>query len=475
MALFPKGCVVAGPSSGVGKTTVTLGLMAALTRRGHVVQPFKCGPDFIDPGHHTRVCGRASRNLDGWMLPLDRNRALFHQHASTADISIVEGVMGLFDGVGHGSGAGSTAEIAHLLGLPIVLVVDASAMAASAAALVHGFSSFDPTIHVAGVIFNRVGSENHYRLLRDALAQVEGVSALGYLPRDATVHIPERYLGLVTAAEASLPDHAIAHLAELVDRYIDVDRVLELSFRASIEAPQRDAGPAQGEDRIPQVPQVPQVRPVARVGVARDRAFCFYYEDNFDALRAAGAQIVPFSPLHDTQLPAHLDALYMGGGYPELCAESLSANRGMREAVVRFIEAGGAVYAECGGLMYLSRAIRTRDGHAWPMVGALPLTVEMTDRLQRFGYAEITLTRDSLLGSAGTTARGHSFHYSRLVEDDPGSDQEVHASYRARYTLSRSEEAEGFTAGRVLASYVHIHFLSNPALAPEFVRRIQRG
>jgi cobyrinic acid a,c-diamide synthase len=209
-----------------------------------------------------------------------------------------------------------------------------------------------------------------------------------------------------------------------------------------------------------------------RIGVARDRAFCFYYEDNFDALRAAGAQIVPFSPLDDAQLPADLDALYIGGGYPELWAEPLSANHAMREAVTRFIDAGGAVYAECGGLMYLSTTIRTRDGRAWPMVGALPLTVAMTERSQRFGYVEITLTRDSLLGVAGTTARGHSFHYSCIV-DHTGSPAALPQAYRARYTLAGREEAEGFTTGRVLGSYVHIHFLSNPALATEFVRRIR--
>jgi len=471
VALFSKvskGCVVAGPSSGVGKTTVALGLMAALKRRGQIVQPFKCGPDFLDPGHHTRVCGRASRNLDGWMLPVDRNRTLFHQHASTADISIVEGVMGLFDGSGEaaGSGAGSTAEIARLLGLPIVLVVDASAMAASAAALVHGFATFDATIRVAGVIFNRVGSANHFRLLREAMAQVPGVATLGYLPRDAALHIPERYLGLVTAGEGALTDQAIAHLAEIVERHVDIDRLLDLATVVPADAPS-DERPA---DERP-VLNASLARPV-RIGVARDRAFCFYYEDNFDALRAAGAEIVPFSPLDDAALPADLDALYIGGGYPELWAEPLSANHGMREAVTRFIDAGGAVYAECGGLMYLSTAIRTREGGAWPMVGALPLTVAMTERSQRFGYVEITLTQDSLLGAAGTMARGHSFHYSAIV-DHTGSPATLPRAYRTRYTLSGLEEAEGFTTGRVLASYVHIHFLSNPVLATEFVRRIR--
>jgi cobyrinic acid a,c-diamide synthase len=495
--------VVAGPSSGAGKTTMALGLMAALKRRGLIVQPFKVGPDFIDPGHHTRVCGRSSTNLDGWMLPAARNRALFHHHAASADISIVEGVMGLFDGVGRSAGVGaatgSTAEMACLLGLPIVLVVDASKMAASAAALVHGFATFDPAVRVAGVIFNHVGSANHYRLLQEALVGVDGVSALGYLPRDATLRLPERYLGLVTADEEALSDGAMAHLAELIERHVDLDRLLEIAASASVIAPEAP-GQQQDPGALAPPPAIARSaaarRPVARIGVARDRAFCFYYEDNLEALRAAGAEIVTFSPLQDAQLPANLDALYFGGGYPELFADALGANHAMRQSVASFIASDGMVYAECGGLMYLSQAIRTRQGRAWPMVGALPLTVEMTDRSQRFGYVEVTLTRDSVIGPAGTVARGHSFHYSRLVEAGPrlveagsrlveagarlvddgsGSPEAMPRSYRARYTLSGLEESEGFTIGRVLASYVHLHFLSNPDLAAALVRRARRA
>jgi cobyrinic acid a,c-diamide synthase len=213
--------------------------------------------------------------------------------------------------------------------------------------------------------------------------------------------------------------------------------------------------------------------PGAVIGIARDRAFCFYYEDNVDALRAAGAEIVRFSPLEDAQLPPHLDALYLGGGYPELWAERLSANHTMRDSVTRFIDGGGAVYAECGGLMYLSTAIRTRDGRDWPMVGALPVIVEMTERSQRFGYVELELTEDTLLGPAGTIARGHSFHYSRIVEEPDPPPAVPPPAYRTRHTLSGREAAEGFSTGRVLASYIHVHFLSNPRLAPEFVRRVR--
>ncbi len=451
-----KGFVVAGPSSGAGKTTVTLGLMAALKRRGLIVQPFKCGPDFIDPGHHQRVCGRPSRNLDGWMLTPATNQAIFFRHAASADVSVAEGVMGLFDGASRSSGAGSTAEMATMLGLPILFVVDASKMAASAAALVHGFATFDPAVHLAGVIFNKVGSASHYGLLKDALERAGDTVSLGYLPRDEQLRIPERYLGLVTADECVLSEQAVAHLADLIEQYVDLDRVLDV---AGVVA-----------SRPESVASTPAAGPV-RIGVARDRAFCFYYEDNFDALRAAGADLVAFSPLDDSELPGALDALYFGGGYPELWAETLTANVNMQTAVRRFIESGRAVYAECGGLMYLAQSIQGRDGRSWPMIGALPFTVVMTERLQRFGYVEVTLTHDCMLGVAGTTARGHSFHCSRIA-DVP---TDIPQSYRLRYTLAGTEEAEGFSVGSVLASYIHLHFLSNPSLAQEFVRRVARS
>ena len=453
--MTPKGFVVAGPSSGAGKTTVTLGLMAALKRRGLIVQPFKCGPDFIDPGHHQRVCGRPSRNLDGWMLTPATNEAIFFRHAASADISVAEGVMGLFDGVSRSSGVGSTAEMATILGLPILFVVDASKMAGSAAALVHGFATFDPAVHLAGVIFNKVGSASHYGLLKDALERAGDTVSLGYLPRDEQLRIPERYLGLVTADECVLSEQAVAHLADLIEQYVDLDRVLDV------------AGVVSGRsERVAST----QIATRVRIGVARDRAFCFYYEDNCDALRAAGADLVAFSPLDDRELPDTLDALYFGGGYPELWAEALTANVNMQTDVRRFIESGRAVYAECGGLMYLAQAIQGRDGRTWPMVGALPFTVVMTERLQRFGYVEVTLTHDCVLGVAGTTARGHSFHCSRIA-DVP---TDILQSYRLRYTLAGAEEAEGFSVGSVLASYIHLHFQSNPSLAPEFVGRVAR-
>ncbi|PYR35468.1 MAG: cobyrinate a,c-diamide synthase [Acidobacteria bacterium] len=445
-----RAIVIAGPASGVGKTTIALGLMAAFRRRGLAVQPFKCGPDFIDAGHHTRVCERPSRNLDGWMLSSETNRTLFVEHAATADIAIVEGVMGLFDGA-RNSGEGSTAAMAKHLRLPVLFVVDASHMAASAAALVCGFETFDPSIRIAGVVFNQVGSAGHYSLLRDALEQAGCAPAVGYLPRDASLVIPERHLGLYTAHEDVLSTAALDHLSSLIEQHVDLDGVLEIATLEEAPHTAPASSPAVGE--------------TVRIAVARDRAFCFYYEDNLDALRGGGAEIVEFSPLTDHSLPEETNALYIGGGYPELYAAQLSANESMRTAVAQFVGSGGPTYAECGGLMYLGRHLRLQNGDDFAMVGILPFGTRVTERLVRFGYTEVAFTADCLLGRAGATARGHSFHYSTIdgVPDVP-------CAYRVRSTLSGIEGPEGYVVGNVLASYIHLHFLSNPDLTASFIR-----
>jgi len=452
-----KGFVIAGPASGAGKTTVTLSLMAALRKRGLIVQPFKCGPDFIDGGHHARVCGRASRNLDGWMLSAEANRQVFYRNAADADVCAVEGVMGLFDGVDGKSEAGSTAEIAKWLQLPVILVVDASAMARSAAALVHGYESFDPALKVAGVIFNNPGGAAHYQMLSDGVTASANAVPLGYLPHDERIHIPERYLGLVTAGENLLPDSVLSLLGELAESHIDLDQLLACA--ASVPAPAD--GCAKGARDLS--------AGSIRLGVARDKAFCFYYEDNLDALREAGAEIVEFSPLEYSCLPA-LDALYFGGGYPELFAEQLSGNRPMLASIKRAAEDGLPIYAECGGLMYLAREIVTKENASFPMAGVLPITVQMTDRLVNFGYTEVSFTSDCLIGPAGAKARGHSFHCSRIADVRP-----VEYAYQARNSMTGREEPDGLRVKNVLASYIHLHFLSNPGMAEAFVKNAERA
>ena len=453
----PKRFTIAGTASGVGKTTVTLSIMAALGKRGLTMQPFKCGPDFIDGGHHTRVCGNVSRNLDGWMLSADANRHIFRSGAAGAEVSIVEGMMGLFDGADGKSEAGSTAEIAKWLGLPVILVVDASAIARSAAALVHGFETFDPAVKVVGVIFNRVGGPAHYGLLKDALTGSAKAVPLGYLPSDERIRLPERYLGLVTSEENILPDSVVSLLGELAEETIELDELLECASSTAA---------------LPTDARTKDVRPSSsiRVGVARDKAFCFYYEDNLDCLRNAGAEIVEFSALADASLPAALDALYFGGGYPELFAKRLSANGRMLASITQAAQEGLPIYAECGGLMYLAKEVVTKDGVSFPMAGILPFGVQMTERLVHFGYNEVSFTRDCMLGPAGKKARGHSFHYSRIIEAGP-----IERVYKTRNSMTGREEPEGFSIGNVLASYIHLHFLSSPGLSDTFVKHVQNA
>jgi cobyrinic acid a,c-diamide synthase len=449
-----SGLVIAGTQSGVGKTTVTLGILAALRRRGLVVQPFKVGPDFIDPGHHTRAAGRVSRNLDGWMLSRDANEALFRRQARSADVAVVEGVMGLFDGYDGLSEAGSTAQMAKWLGLPVLLVVDARAMARSAAALVHGFASFDPELKVAGVVFNRVGSPTHLEYLQQALSSLKGQRCFGGLSRNQELAIPERHLGLATTEDHPLDEAYLHHLADWIENHLDLDGLLAAVPKLV----------------LPEEPPARITPPTVRIGLARDRAFCFYYPENLELLTDSGAELVPFSPLNDLELPGDLHGIYLGGGYPELCAASLAANTGMRRTIQAYAAAGLPIYAECGGLMYLAQEIRDLEGRAHSMAGVFPFTVRMLPRLKALGYREVTLTAAGLLGPQATTIRGHEFHYSEMVGEPDG----VRRIYRLTPRKGGAGVAEGYCANNVLASYVHLHFGSNPDVARYLVASCRR-
>jgi cobyrinic acid a,c-diamide synthase len=444
-----RGLVIAGTQSGVGKTTVTLGLISALRRRGLAVQPFKVGPDFIDPGHHSRAAGRLSHNLDGWMLSREANLALFRRHAASAQVAVVEGVMGLFDGYDGLSEAGSTAQMAKWLGLPVVLVVDARAMARSAAALVHGFASFDPDLKLAGVVFNRVGGPGHLHYLEQALSQLAGVKCLGGLPRKAELAIPERHLGLTTAEDHPLEEEHLAHLAEVMEEHLDLEGLL--AALPGLALP-REAAPA-------------AAAPTVRLGLARDRAFCFYYPENLELLAQFGAELVPFSPLTDRELPENLHGIYLGGGYPELFAAQLAANESLKRDLTVQAAAGLPIYAECGGLMYLSQEIRDLEGNPHAMAGLLPLQVRMLKRLKALGYREITLRAAGLLGPAGTRARGHEFHYSEIAAETGDLPRLYHLTARQ----GTEAAPEGYSIMHILASYVHLHFGSNPEVARQLV------
>lgn len=454
--------VVAGVASGVGKTIVTLGLIAAYRRRGLAVQPFKVGPDFIDPGFHERVSGRPSYNLDGWMCGRERVLETVARHGREADLVIVEGVMGCFDGFDATSETGSTAEVAKWLDAPVVLVLDASSQARSAAAVVLGFERFDPGLRVAGVIANRVAGARHARWLEEAIARRCRAPLVGAIPTDAALSMPERHLGLVTAVESALGDEQRTRLADVVEVAVDLDRLLDLAGEGGVASrgdPVATSATRVRTDSGVRTGKAPRVR----IGVARDAAFQFYYAENLDRLRAAGAEIVSFSPLRDPWLP-DVDGLYLGGGYPELHARRLSANVPLRDAIRDFVLADRPIYAECGGLMYLAEWLEDMEGVPHAMVGLLPARVRMQPRRMTLGYTEVEFTRDTPLGPAGVVSRGHEFHWSTL---DP-----VPASVERVYRATRPGDpvaAEGYLVHRALLSYVHLHFASSPRLADGFV------
>lgn len=448
-----RGVVVAGTNSGCGKTTVTLGLMAALMRRGLKVAPFKVGPDFIDPGHHAVVTGRSGRNLDGWMIPKETNLSAFTRNVKDADAAVVEGVMGLFDGYDGRTEAGSTAQMAKWLGLPVLLIVNARSMARSAAALVSGFERFDPDLTFAGVIFNNIGSPRHLKYLTDALEGNVGMPCLGGIPRNPDIAIPERHLGLVIREDHLLLDDDRARLAALVEDHVDLDALLA----RLPEIPGDDAGEPGGDPVTERV----------RIGVAKDNAFCFYYPDNLEWLERFGAEIVPFSPVAGDPLPPDLDGLYFGGGYPELHAKKLFENEALRRAVREKSREGMPIYGECGGFMFLCERLVDLDGNDFEMAGCFPFTTRMLKKLRSLGYREASLTEPSLLGAPGLTVRGHEFHYSAL---DPAENHATRHVYDVARRDGEAVDAQGFMADRTLGSYIHLHFSSRPEAARNFVQ-----
>ncbi|MCB2226867.1 MAG: cobyrinate a,c-diamide synthase [Desulfarculaceae bacterium] len=445
-----KGICVAGVSSGVGKTSVTLALLAALKRRGMDARPFKAGPDFIDPGHHALACGRPSHNLDTWMLSPTENRAVFARHAAGGEVAVLEGAMGLFDGSGPATEQGSSAQLAKLLGLPILLVADASAMARSIAALALGFARFDPGLGFAGLLANNLAGPGHRELARAALEAAPSLPWAGGLLRRAEGGLPERHLGLVTAEEHGLGPSELDALADWLEEGLDLTALIHGLPELALTPPMPEPAPA---------------GPPVRLGVARDRAFCFYYPENLRRLEAAGAELVFFSPLGDAALPPNLGGLYLGGGYPELAAEALAANRSLAMEIAEAGRAGLPIYAECGGMMYLGQELEDLQGRAWPMAGLLPIRTRMLPRLASLGYRALRFKQDTVLGPAGSEARGHEFHYSEIISGA----EALADSYAVESPGHGAGQPWGLTQGNVLASYLHLHFGSNPALAPALV------
>jgi cobyrinic acid a,c-diamide synthase len=456
----PPAILIAGTASGVGKTTVVAGLLAALRRRGLNVQPFKCGPDYIDPGYHSRAAGLPCRNLDLWMLNESQTAEAYARACAGADMAVIEGVMGLFDGSTFQNDHASAAHVAKLLGVPVILIIDISGSARSAAAVALGFKQFDPSLTVAGIILNLAGSDGHARGCAKAVEETTGLPVFGWLLRDKTLAVPERHLGLTLENEQGDADALVQRLAKAVTANFDLDALLRLAKTATTTPPATRS-----------ITQCPASGHRPRLAVARDEAFAFYYPDNLELLEAAGAEVSFFSPLAGEGLPDGSAGVYLGGGYPELHAAALSGNDPLRRDLQALHQRGGPIYAECGGFMALTEALIDGEDRRWPMYGLVPGITRMTTQIAGLGYREVVALTDNLLAPSGATIRGHEFHYSTW-ELPPHL---AKPAWSMRGTTASSPEVKGgYTEGNLLASYLHVHFGQNPNLAMSFVDKMKR-
>ncbi|PJZ57370.1 cobyrinate a,c-diamide synthase [Leptospira barantonii] len=443
--------VVAGTGSGVGKTTIVLAITQALQKRGLAVATFKCGPDYLDPTYHARATGKTCHNLDGWLMGKESVLNTFHQACHNADIAIIEGVMGLFDGHSPNSEAGSTAEIAKWLNAPVIAVVDAGGMARTVSAILKGLNAFDPELRIAGAFTNFIGSKSHIQLLKDASNEVP---ILGGFSKHPEQSFPERHLGLYSASEENLSEDRFHFWGNLGEEWLEIDSVLKIADSApkiNVPAPSRKSDATR-----------------CRIGVALDNAFHFYYEENLMRLKEAGAELIFFSPIADSKIP-DVDGLYFGGGYPELFAESLCSNSPMLSDIRKFAYNNKPIYAECGGLMYLSDEIERVNGEIFSMLGLIPGKVKMGEKLKALGYVEVVTETKTIFGEAGLRFRGHQFRYSDF-EPKTSASQGFEFAYKLRRRRGNEVTEEGYQTRSILASYVHVHWASNPTLPQGFVQ-----
>ena len=441
--------VIAAVSSGSGKTTIVTGLLAALRARGCRVQSYKVGRDYIDPGYHEQASGRPGHNLDTWLVPREKLAEIFQRTMADADMAVIEGVMGLYDG--GRSGISSTAEIAKLLQAPVLLVVDVKSMGASAAAIALGFKSYDPEVQLAGVILNRLGSETHRSMIEAAMQQL-GIPVLGAVMRNEAMKLPERHLGLLPVAENQREAEAVHQIAESMARQLQVDAIIRLAE----DAPEMQAVC---------VPETGK-KSGLRIAVARDEAFSFYYPESLQVLEQLGAELCFFSPLHDAELP-EAQGLILGGGFPEMFAQALYANETMRNSICAAAAAGMPVYAECGGFMYLMERLLDFDGKEFPMIGILPGTVQMNKKLQMVGYVEAELQRDTILGKKGSRLRGHEFHFSSECPENVSNT--CGRAFEFTRMRNQAKYPAGYATDNILGSYLHLHFAGCPEAADSFV------
>lgn len=472
--------VIAGVSSNVGKTTVTAGLIAALHQRGLIVQPFKCGPDYVDPSYHERAAGRPCRNLDTWMLSDRQLLDSFARACQDADVAVIEGVMGLYDGSDWHEERGSTAQIAKLLNAPVLLVLDISGSARSAAAVALGYQKFDPAVAIQGVVLNFAGSERHAQGCAEAIEHATGLPMLGWLPRELQLRIPERHLGLVPGGEQVDSDALIAGMAGAVSARFDVARVVKVARGAAAGAERGGVGDARGavadgrgaaRGAVSGAVSGHAPRPI--IAVARDEAFCFYYPENLELLVEEGAAVEFFSPLRGERPVADAAGVYLGGGYPELHGRALASNTGLWSALKDLHAADAPIYAECGGFMVLTEALTDSEGHRWPMAGLLPGFARMSGKLAALGYRHATALRPNLLAEPGDSLRGHEFRYSSWIRDADTIDDTT--AWQVRGTrVDTPVDIVGYARGNLLASYLHVHFGQRRELATRFVGRLKR-
>ncbi|MFB6468987.1 cobyrinate a,c-diamide synthase [Cytobacillus sp. Hz8] len=442
--------VIAGTGSGVGKTSLTIGIMVALQQKGYKVQGFKCGPDYIDPSYHTAVTGRVSRNLDSWMCSKDTVRDIVSRSSFGADISIIEGVMGFYDGKSPLENTGSTAEISLITESPVVLIVNCASMARSAAAIVKGFQSLAEETNIVAVIANQVGSSGHFEIVKAAIEQECHVPVIGYLLNESDIEILSRHLGLIPAIERGELGLFFEQLGTLISGTIDIDLLYKLAKTTTL---------ARGSDCIFESHQDKGVQ----IAVAKDEAFNFYYQENLDLLEAYGAKLVYFSPLKGESVPSAAAGLYIGGGFPEEFAKELSEKKAVKASIYEAVTKGMPTLAECGGFMYLTESIQCTNGKEYPMVGFIPGRVIMQKQLAALGYREIAGVKGNFLLDENETAKGHEFHYSVFEGGEM-----LPPAYQ---TKTRFEgKKEGYLKGNLVAGYSHIHFASNPKLAENWVK-----
>lgn len=447
--------VIGGTQSGVGKTTISTGIMRAFVKRGYSLGPYKVGPDYIDPAFHSFVTGNKSRNLDSWMIAEEEIKEIFLKGSYDKDISIIEGVMGLYDGFSTERDMGSTAHLSKILSSPVILVIDGRGMSSSAAAQVLGYKLYDKEVNIKGIIVNNVSGEKHYNLIKEAIERDVNIKCVGYLKKNINIKLESRHLGLVPSVEVENLSKKLDELAEMIEETIEIDEIIKIAKEADLINYKSLS------------PQNTYAKKEVNIGVAYDKAFNFYYQDNLDLLEDMGANLIYFSPLEDRDLPKNLHGIYIGGGFPEVFAKELKENTEIMTKIKKASSKGLPIYAECGGLMYLTKAITNLKGERYEMVGIFDRESFMTKRLQKFGYVDVNINRPCVISEKPIKVKAHEFHRSRLNEIEEDS-----YAYRVNKIrdnkLIKSWEC-GLVSNNTLGAYAHIHFYGNKNIAENFI------